>query len=100
MNKIIYLFIAFYLLSGCQSMEDALTLKKKKSSDEFLIEKKSPLVLPPKYGELPQPGEKKSVYGKNKKVESTLNSEELKINKVIKNSEPTPLEKSILEKMK
>ena len=34
-----------------------LTLKKKSSSDEFLVEKKSPLVLPPNYGELPLPNE-------------------------------------------
>ena len=29
---------------------------KKKGSDEFLVEKKSPLVLPPSFGELPEPG--------------------------------------------
>ena len=32
--------------------------KKKNNSDEFLLEKKIPLVLPPNYGELPLPGEK------------------------------------------
>ena len=31
---------------------------KKKGSDEFLVEKKSPLVLPPSFGELPEPGKK------------------------------------------
>ena len=30
--------------------------QKKKGSDEFLVEKKSPLVLPPSFGELPEPG--------------------------------------------
>ena len=29
---------------------------KKKGSDEFLVKKKSPLVLPPSFGELPEPG--------------------------------------------
>jgi len=29
---------------------------KKKGSDEFLVEKKSPLVIPPSFGELPEPG--------------------------------------------
>ena len=32
--------------------------KQKKGSDEFLVEKKSPLVLPPSFGELPEPGKK------------------------------------------
>ena len=31
---------------------------KKKGSDEFLVEKKAPLVLPPSFGELPEPGKK------------------------------------------
>ena len=30
---------------------------KKGGSDEFLVEKKPPLVLPPSFGELPEPGE-------------------------------------------
>ena len=29
---------------------------KKKGNDEFFVEKKSPLVLPPSFGELPEPG--------------------------------------------
>jgi hypothetical protein len=47
------------MLSSCQSAKDALTLKKKPSRDEFLVEKKSPLVMPPDYGKLPIPEEKK-----------------------------------------
>ena len=31
---------------------------KKKGNEEFLVEKKSPLVLPPSFGELPEPGNK------------------------------------------
>ena len=36
-----------------------LITKKKNNSDEFLVEKKSPLVMPPDYNELPIPNEKK-----------------------------------------
>ena len=32
--------------------------QKKSSTDEFLVEKKSPLVMPPDYNELPIPKEK------------------------------------------
>ena len=38
---------------GCQSIKDTLTLQKNENVDEFLIEKKNPLVLPPDYSELP-----------------------------------------------
>ena len=36
-----------------------LAIKKKNNSDEFLVEKKSPLVMPPDYNELPLPNEEK-----------------------------------------
>ena len=57
MNKInlsLIIIISFFLLS-CQSIKDGLTGKKSENSDEFLVQKKNPLVLPPKYGELPKP---------------------------------------------
>ena len=47
--------MALIILMGCQSVRDTLTLKKNQSVDEFLIEKKNPLVLPPDYSELPVP---------------------------------------------
>ena len=99
MKKFLFLIFIFSFLNACQSAKDALTLKKKESSDEFLVEKKSPLVLPPNYGELPIPEENKK---ENKKIEMkvTLGKDELKINETIKNSEPTSLEKSVLDKIK
>ena len=82
-------------------MEDALTLKKRNNSDEFLVEKKSPLVLPPIYGELPLPGEEISEKNNEEsEIKVTLNNEEIKINETIKNSKPSSLEKSVLEKIK
>ena len=83
-------------------MEDALTLKKKNNADEFLVEKKSPLVLPPNYGELPLPGEEISEENKdeNNEIQVTLSNEEIKINETIENSSPSSLEKSVLEKIK
>jgi len=102
MKKYSLLLILFFILSACQSMEDALTLKKRNNSDEFLVEKKSPLVLPPNYGELPLPGEEiseKQTEDDNE-IAVTLNNEEIKINETIKNSNPSSLEKSVLEKIK
>ena len=102
MKKYFLLLNLFYILSACQSMEDALTLKKKNNADEFLVEKKSPLVLPPNYGELPLPGEEISEENKdeNNEIQVTLSNEEIKINETIENSSPSSLEKSVLEKIK
>ena len=54
MKKIVLLVVIF-ALAACQATKDALTLKKRNNSDEFLVEKKNPLVLPPDFGELPVP---------------------------------------------
>lgn len=69
MSKIFRFIILFFFITSCQTAKDAFTLKKKTTSDEFLVEKKSPLVLPPDYGELPIPGNKK-IDIKNKTVDA------------------------------
>ena len=60
MKKINPLLIGFFLillfLNSCGTISEGLGGSKKKGSDEFLVEKKSPLVLPPSFGELPEPG--------------------------------------------
>ena len=56
-NIILILLVALVGLS-CQSIKDGLSGKKSENSDEFLVQKKSPLVLPPKFLELPQPKDK------------------------------------------
>ena len=104
MKKISFLLIFIPLLLSCQSTKDALTLKKKPTADEFLVEKKSPLVMPPDYGKLPKPDEGKE----NKEMKMQPNTNNIKDllsnNKVEspkeKNSQPSSLEKLIIEKIK
>jgi hypothetical protein len=55
-NPLIASFLILLFLNSCGSVVEGLGGSKKKGSDEFLIEKKSPLVLPPSFGELPEPG--------------------------------------------
>jgi hypothetical protein len=95
------LFICIGFLSACQSAKDAMTLKKKSSSDEFLVEKKNPLVLPPEYGELPLPG--------NLEIEKTSDETDIRalLNKGktldqdnAANTTPTSIEESVLKKIK
>ena len=56
-TKNFFLFlITLIILSGCSGAKDALQGKKRSdTSDEFLIEKKNPLVMPPDINDLPKP---------------------------------------------
>ena len=58
LNKII--IIIFLLITACaESFEDikkGLGGSKRTSTDEFLVRKKEPLVMPPKWKNLPEPG--------------------------------------------
>jgi hypothetical protein len=88
------------ILCSCGTIKEGFTNQKKNSSDEFLVEKKSPLVVPPSYGELPIPSSEKT----NKKNQ-TNNIESLIIKKKndekLKDIEPDKnFEQSILEKIK
>ena len=54
-RSILFLVIVFFTLQSCQTVKEGFTSQKKKSTDEFLVEKKSPLVMPPDFNELPLP---------------------------------------------
>ncbi len=106
MIKITIFLISILFLTSCQSSKGAFTLKKKSAADEFLVEKKSPLVLPPEYGKLPVPKEDQIDQIEN----DNINNEEIKslIGKksenssstIEKNSKSNSIEESILEKIK
>ena len=55
-NSIIASFLLILFLNSCGTVAEGLGGSKKNGSEEFLVEKKSPLVLPPSFGELPEPG--------------------------------------------
>ena len=60
-KKIIFLLSVFFLIASCanswDSVKRGLTGQKKNSTDEFLVEKKDPLIAPPDYENLPTPSE-------------------------------------------
>jgi len=102
-KKFVYLLALFIILSGCQNVKDGLTGKKKSNSDEFLIEKKNPLTLPPEYGDLPKPKSSKDEgeIDQDNNLETILRkqSNETKKESGTKKSS-TSLEKSIIEKIR
>ena len=71
--------LVFFLLMSCSSFEEAgkaLRNEKLKSTDEFLIEKRGPLTIPPDMNELPRPNTKKKVE-KNKNIFGVKKSEQI-----------------------
>ena len=99
-NKIIVIISFLLFLSGCGVVKEGFKSPKQKTSDEFLVEKKSPLIMPPNFNELPVP---KSSNQKNKKndntIEDLISKSENKILEDKKNNKQN-LEKTILDKIK
>ena len=106
MYKKLLLFILIISLNSCQSVKDALSGKKYESSDEFLVIKKNPLVLPPDFGRLPEPEEtvkmsrEESVESEIDDILSSIKPEEISEDKVESLSENSSTEKFILEQIK
>ena len=91
MKRLIIYFLFLNLLTACESAREGFTLKKKDNSDEFLVEKKNPLVMPPNYGDLPEPKDFGSeIINKNDEVfEKIIKSSKNNDNKVDKkNAKP------------
>jgi hypothetical protein len=59
MMKINLLILLCFFLHACSGFTEAgkvLRNEKKETTDEFLVKKKQPLVLPPDYDKIPEPG--------------------------------------------
>ena len=59
MKKFCLIIILFLILNSCKSMQEAgkvLRNEKVKTTDEFLVKQKEPLILPPDYNKIPVPG--------------------------------------------
>ena len=95
--KIFILLILSLLIVSCGAVKEGFTNQKKNSSDEFLVEKKSPLVMPPDYNELPVPNKDESNKKNNniKKLVTNTDQTQKTKQKVDEN-----FEKSILDKIK
>ena len=95
------LLINIISINSCTGFKDAISGKKKRGGDEFLVKKKNPLVLPPEFGELPIPIKEENLLEEEiESVESLIkkipNEKNIR-SKTKKLSES--LEKSILKKV-
>ena len=97
-NKTLVIFFTILLLNSCSGFK----LKKKSSSgEEFLIEKKDPLILPPDFSELPEPNEQDNQYIKEDdqiKLETIFNDDSSNNNSDDKDTK-SGLKDSVLKKI-
>ena len=95
--KIIILLVLSLFIYSCGAVKEGFSNQKKNSSDEFLVEKKSPLVMPPDYNELPIPNTNEINKKNNdiKKLVTNSNQTQKTQQKVGEN-----FEQSIIEKIK
>ena len=102
-SKLLILTIFIITLNSCGSVKDGFTNSKKKSTDEFLVKKKSPQEMPPEYGELPIPvnENQEQKNDENSQIKSLITGSENQTSKSQNSSnQDTYFESSILEKIK
>ena len=90
------------LSSSCSSVQKAFDPERKNSSDEFLIEKKSPLSMPPDFEKLPLPQNEQTDDQNQTDDIETLSTNSQVDNNQNKSKENTgkALEESIIDKIK
>ena len=101
-NNILKIFTVSLFLFSCSGGLEGFKLKRKSTSgDEFLIEKKDPLVLPPDFSKLPNPEEDIQESEKEESQFEIVFKNDNFENDENENTEKTStgLEKSILEKI-
>ena len=99
--KIILALKLILVISGCASVKEGFSSQKKNSSDEFFVEKKAPLVMPPNYGELPIPNDNQIEENNKEDIKKLISKDQNKDSKTQDMSESSrSLEKNILDKIK
>lgn len=101
MKNLNYLLLLLILLNSCGGFREAgkvLRNEKTITTDEFLVKKKEPLVLPPNFDEIPKPGSKSKINtDENDNIKKILKAPET--NNVSKNKSSS-IEEAILDKIK
>ena len=98
MYKIINILIIIFFVTSCQSLQSAkktLTGEKEYTTDEFMVQKKNPLILPPDYENLPTPDDEAATKEEISNFEKAL---ETSIEDI--SSESNSAEESILKKIR
>ncbi len=98
----IYLLI-LNLLSSCGTIKEGFSIQKKDNTDEFLVEKKNPLKLPPDFEDLPVPNSEIdiNVDQRNQEIKKLVTQNEKQDSDINNNTQKSKnLEEFLLDKIK
>ena len=100
--KILILLSFIFLFFSCGTLKEGFSNQKKNNNDEFLVEKKSPLIMPPDYNELPKPNtDSNQTDIEENTIKNLVTTEEnSSSNPNVKSSGSISSEESLLEKIK
>ena len=73
-NKLYIIALTFlFIVSACTKITEGMTgSKRSKSSDEFFVHKKKPLVLPPDFNDMPMPKPTQKKQTQDQDIEDLL----------------------------
>ena len=103
-NKIF--IIIFFLITACssswQDVKQGLGGQKRTSTDEFLVKKKDPLTMPPRWKDLPTPGQSTKLDDEKEvtDIEELLQSGKNEKSSANLEQSSGSLEESVLKKIK
>ena len=101
MKVILFITFLIFTLTSCTSVKEAgqvLRNEKIKTTDEFLVKKKQPLILPPDYDKIPEPGSSNKTQINDKdQIRKILKKSETDQSETNKSSS---VEKSIIDKIR
>ena len=102
MKNISLLLATIFIFSSCSGIQEASKVmrnEKIKTTDEFLVKKKDPLVLPPDYDKIPEPGslEKSSDTKQEDKIKEILKAP---IKENVNQSKSSSIEDKILKNIR
>ena len=97
---LLLIILSGILLTSCGSVKKAFDPKNKNTSEEFLVEKKSPLSMTPSFRELTVPSnETADIENQTNNIESLI-TEKNNNEKIETDESDKDFEKSILDKIK
>ena len=84
-KTILFIIFAINFVYSCSTLKEGFKSQRKNSTDEFLVEKKQPLVVPPDFDALPVPNQNKN--NNENQIENLIikedeNDQNLKKNKI------------------
>jgi len=98
--KINILLVLFLTIAGCSSLKEAgkiMRNEKVETTDEFLVKKRNPLVVPPDFDKIPVPGS----------ISENKENQKDKLKKILKSSniespenKSSSVEESILDRIR